>query len=101
MGAGRGPAEEPREIVARGCCALGVPGPSEAWRRVDEVGGLGGCGFNRRRLFGSFDGERGGRRGFRSDDWEALVGLPLVTRLERTGELVTIGAVVLSGEGFR
>lgn len=68
MEAGRGPAEDPREVVARGCCALGVPGPSEAWRRVDEVWGMEGYGFKRRRL-GSVDGERGtARRGLRSED---------------------------------
>lgn len=88
-------------MVARGCCALGVPGPSEAWRRVDEVWGRVVCGFKRRRFVASVDGERGGRRGLRSDDWEALVGLPLVTRLGRMGELVTSGAAVLSGEGCR
>lgn len=78
MEAGRGPAEEPREMVARGCCVLGVPGPSEVWRSWDEVWGM--EGFKRRRLDGSVDGERGGRRGLRSDDGVGLaVGLTLVT----------------------
>lgn len=83
--------------MARGCCALGVPGPCETWRRLDEVWAIEG-GFGRRRLLGSLDGERGGMRGLRSDDWEVLGGLPLVTRL---GELGTSGAAVLSGERGR
>lgn len=37
--AGRGPAELPREFES-GLRDLGVPGPSEDCRRVEEVGGM-------------------------------------------------------------
>lgn len=36
---GRGPAEPPREFVAW-LRDLGVPGPREDWRRVEEVAGM-------------------------------------------------------------
>lgn len=50
-----GPAEDWRLMSP----PLGVPGPREDWRRFEDVAGIvRWCGFNRRRFWGSVDGER-------------------------------------------
>lgn len=84
LGIGRGPAEPPRELVS-GLRGLGVPGPREDCRRVDEVEGMERLWrFKRRRLDGSIDGERPGTRGLRSED---AAGIAFETPLLAIAEL--------------
>lgn len=80
-----GPAEDPREAASR---PLGVPGPRDDWRRLDEVAGMARwCGFIRRRFEGSVDGERfPARAGFKWGEAAAFV---------------VEGTAVVSGEGCR
>ena len=87
--AGRGPALLPR---AASCAAsgLGVPGPREDWRRLDEVGGIERCPpwrLRRRRLEGSVDDER-----FGLEDKPVAEAVPFV---------VTGGFGAVAGETWR
>lgn len=59
-----GPADDWRDASP----PLGVPGPKEDWRRLEEVAGMERwCGFSRRRFPGSVGGDRfaAPREGFR------------------------------------
>jgi len=79
-----GPAEDWRDMSP----PLGVPGPRDDWRRLEEVGGMDRwCGFSRRRFRGSEEGERfvPARAGFR---WDETVA-------------VEAGIAVFRGEGCR
>lgn len=96
--AGRGPAELPRELE-RGLSVLGVPGPRDDCRRVEEVGGMERWwGFKRRRLGISDEGERGGGRGFSNEE---VAGAVLARGTEVVEDEVICGgrAELLSGDG--
>jgi len=78
-----GPAEDWRLMSP----FLGVPGPSDDWRRPEDVAGMvRWCGFRRRRFWGSVEGERfvALRAGLR---WEA--------------DAVVEGRAVVRGDGWR
>jgi hypothetical protein len=77
---------------------LGVPGPREAWRKLEDVGGMEKLGLRRRPLEGSEEGDLVATRGLRSDDVigvEAEMAPPAAAEVLRWEGMVE----TLRGEG--